>query len=792
MKVLLSWLREFAPIEGDPYELADHMSDLGMAVEETRPLNPLKGVVVARVASLRPHPEADRIQLVDVEVEPGNPVQVCCGAFNMSEGDLIPFATIGTVMPDGMEIAQRKMRGELSNGMCCSAAELHLGADHDGIMILPQELQVGASLMEQLGLVGDVLWDLEINPNRPDAMSVAGVARDLAARLNVPFEIPDWSVPVVEAREADLVSIHVEDEELCPRFTARVIRGVTVEKSPLWMQMRLTLLGMRPINSVVDVSNYVMLELGTPNHTYDLSLVPNGHIGVRRATDGEKISTLDDQERTLLSGDGIIVNEESAPIGIAGVMGGASTEISESTEAVLLELASWESESIARTSQRLGLRSEASARFERGTDWRLNVNAVERFCFLLSEISSGEIEIVGEVLDVHGALQETGPVSVRTSRISLLLGREFTSAEIRELLLPIGFDVETTDEEDIQLVTVPSFRPDTETETDIAEEVARHYGYSSLGTSVPRSPDAGRLTAQQKMRRMIRQIMIGSGLVEAMPNPFLAPGDVSKAGLSVANPVQLLNPLAVEESVLRPSLLPGLLTSAAYNYSHRNTGVQLFETGAIFLASDDPTSSLPDECEQLAALLSDSDAARAVGLLRELGDGLKVELTLTNADDLPGLHPTRGARICIGEEEIGSVGEIDPVVLERFEIEDRCAWLDLRLDGLIEAAIAGSGVAYQPVSTFPSSDVDLAFLVDEEVQASAVEQTLRRAAGDELQGLQLFDVFRSDQMAQGSRSLAFSLKLQAKDRTLTDEEVGGVRQRCIQAVETSHKATLRS
>ena len=372
------------------------------------------------------------------------------------------------------------------------------------------------------------------------------------------------------------------------------------------MQMRLTLTGMRPINSVVDVSNYVMLELGTPNHTYDLSLVPNGHIGVRRAVSGETIVTLDDQERALLPDDGVIVNEAGDPIGIAGVMGGASTEISASTDAVLLELASWQPESIARTSQRLGLRSEASARFERGTDWRLNVNAVERFCYLLNQISSDGIDVVGEVLDAKGDLPEDPPVPVRTSRISMLLGRDFESEEIRDLLVPIGFDVATTDNEDVQLVTVPSFRPDTETETDIAEEVARHYGYSALGTTVPRSPDAGHLTTAQKFRRAIRQIMIGTGLIEAMPNPFLAPDDVAKAGLSVEDPVQLLNPLAVEESVLRPSLLPGLLTSVAYNYSHRNTGVKLFETGAVFRNSGD-SAALPDEHEHLGALLSDSD-----------------------------------------------------------------------------------------------------------------------------------------------------------------------------------------
>ena len=790
MKVLLSWLREFAPIEGDPYELADHMSDLGMAVEETRILNPLEGVVVAKVAALRPHPKADRIQLVDVEIENGDPMQVCCGAFNMSVGDLIPFATIGTVMPDGMEISQREMRGEMSNGMCCSAAELDLGSDHDGIMILPEDLETGAPLMQELGLVGDILWDLEINPNRPDAMSVAGVARDLAARLDVPFEIPEWTVPSPGAAEG-LASIQIDDGGLCPRFTGRVLKGVTVGKSPLWMQMRLTLLGMRPINSVVDVSNYVMLELGTPNHTYDLSLLPNGHIGVRRASNGESITTLDGQERMLQPNDGLIVNEADEPIGIAGVMGGASTEISDTTDSVLVELACWEPQSIARTSQRLGLRSEASARFERGTDWQINVTAVQRFCHLLNEVTPGGIEIVGEVLDVTGTTPDTISVPVRTSRISMLLGRDFSSEEIHDLLTPIGFEVENADSQDVQLVTIPSFRPDTETETDIAEEVARHYGYGKLGASVPRSPDAGHLSPQQKLRRVIRQVMTGAGLIEAMPNPFLAPDDITKAALIVEEPVRLLNPLAVEESVLRPSLLPGLLTAVAYNYSHRNMEAKLFETGPVFESSED-SSGLPLETEHLAALISNADAFAATSLLKDLASTLKLEFQLTNVDGLAGLHPTRGAKINIGDTEVGSLGEVDPAVLQSYEIEDRCAWLNLRLDLVIEAAISVEGVSYQPVSTFPSSDVDLAFAVGEQVQASEIEMTLRKAAGEELQSLQLFDVFRSDQLDEGVRSLAFSMRLQAKDKTLTDEEVGAVRQRCIEAVESNHPASLRA
>ena len=789
MKVLLSWLREFAPIDGDPQELADHLSDLGMAVEEMRLLDPLDGVVVAKVVNLRRHPEADRIQLVDVEIG-DEQLQVCCGAFNMAIGDLIPFAKIGTVMPNGMEISQRKMRGEISNGMCCSASELGLGSDHDRIMILPNDLHLGAPLMDQLGLEGDVLWDLEINPNRPDAMSVAGVARDLAARLGLPFAIPKWATAHTDDSGNELATIQIQDGSLCPRFCARVIRGVTVGDSPLWMQMRLTLLGMRPVNSVVDVSNYVMLELGTPNHTYDLSLVPRGHIGVRRAQEGETIITLDNQERELAPGDGLIVDHADQPIGIAGVMGGASTEISSSTDAVLLELASWEPESIARTSQRLGLRSEASARFERGTDWDINSLAVERFCYLLNEVSPGGVEVVGQVIDAEGILPDRISVPVRTSRISTLLGRAFGPDEIRSLLEPIGFVVEQTDDVNVQSVTVPSFRPDTETETDVAEEIARHYGYGKLGSTVPRSPEAGHLTPQQKIRRVVRQVMVGAGVAEAMPNPFIAPDEIAKASLQIDDPVRLLNPLAVEESVLRPSLLPGLLTAISYNYSHRNRGVGLFETGVVFEISADD-APLPAEHEHLAVLLGGRDAFAAISLMETLASALHLQFELSNSDDLPGIHPTRGARISVGRLEVGVVGEVDPGVLERYEIDERCGWLDIRLDLITDAAVAAGDVSYQQVSSYPSSDVDLAFLVNDAVQASTIEDTLRKAAGEELQGLALFDVFRGNQLEGSSRSLAFSLRLQAADRTLTDEEVGVVRQRCIDAVESLHPATLR-
>lgn len=790
MKVLLSWLREFAPIEGDPVELGNHMSDLGMAVEEMTILDALPGIVVAKVLDLRPHPQADRIQLVDVDRGDGEALQVCCGAFNMSVGDHIPFATIGTVMPNGMEIAKRKMRGEDSNGMCCSAAEIGLGSDHDGIMLLPEDLELGEPLMAQLGLAGDVLYDLEINPNRPDAMSVAGVARDLAARLGVPFSMPEWSVEETDEDVNQVASVEIVDRDLCGRFAARVLRDVQVGTSPQWMQMRLTLLGMRPINSVVDVSNYVMLELGTPNHTYDLDLVPDGKIGVRRAQGPETLVTLDGQTRELRAGEGLIVNAADEPIGIAGVMGGASTEISESTSAVLLEMAWWDRESIARASQRLGLRSEASSRFERGSDWALKAAAVDRFCQLLDQITPGGVRVARGTIDARGDMPELVTVPVRTSRMSHLLGRDFSSTEIRDLLEPIGFGIESTVDADVQLVTIPSFRPDTETETDVAEEVARHFGYGRLGTKVPRSPDAGHLTVRQKLRRSLRQALVGLGLSEAMPNPFLAPDAVAKAGLPVDDPVRLLNPLAVEESVLRPSLLPGLVNAVAYNESHRSEGVRLFEIGATF-GPPAEGAILPDERERLAVILANEDAFAGTQLWAAVASSLGIESQLVNANDVPGLHPTRAARVIVGGTEIGVVGEVDPGVLEAHGVSQRCGWVDVQLDLLLAAAEAAGDRPYQLVSTYPSSDIDLAFVVDDGTQASEVETTLRAAGGDELASLALFDVYRGDQLGAGKRSLAFALRLQAADHTMTDDEVGQIRQRCIDAVESVHPATLR-
>ncbi len=807
MNVLLSWMREFAPIEGEPAFLAEQMTDLGMVVEEvTETGQAWDGIVVAKVEGLRPHPEADRIQLVDVNAGPGadgetETLQVCCGAFNMSVGDLVPLATIGTVMPNGMEIARRKLRGEWSNGMLCSATELELGADADGIMILDPDLPIGQDLSSAIGSEQDTLFDLDIEGNRPDALSVAGVTRDLAARLGVPFTLPSPKFTEADPSTAAQGSVEIAAQELCSRFGLRVLRNVTVGESPAWMASRLVAAGMRPINSIVDISNYVMLELGQPNHTYDLGLVPGGRLGVRMARDGERLTTLDDVERDLVAADGVIVDGDDRPIGLAGVMGGASTEISESTTDVLLEAAVWDRMTIAKTSRRLNLRSEASTRFERGVDPMGIERALDRFAELAAEICGATIATGTAVVD--GGLAPPTTVAVRTDRINLILNTSLTAEEMAGLLEPIGFASTPTD--DGLSVSVPSWRPDASIEEDIAEEVGRHHGYAKSGKRVPTPIQAGGLTPAQHGRRRLRRTLLGAGYSEAMPMPFLAPGDLARAGLvdasraddgaTVEQGITLTNPLVSEESVLRTSLLPGLLKAVARNQAHRNGPVRLYELGHVFHPSSD---DLPDEYELVAGIGSGFDAAApngetaaeaAVAQVHRLAAELGLAgLTVTNAE-VPGLHPTRAAEVHFRGKVLGTVGEVDPRTLETFEVGGRAAWFELRVAPILAAL--GSVAKYKPISLYPSSDIDLAFLTPDDVGATDVARTIKKAGDGLIRSVRLFDVFRSDQLADGHRSLAYQLRLQADDRTLTDEEVAVVRQRCIDAVAKANRATLR-
>ena len=781
MKVLLSWLRDFAPFEGDAVALGEEMSDLGMAVEELDRIGEgLDGIVVAKVLETRPIEGANKIHLVVVDPGDGQPLEVGCGAFNMSVGDLVPLATVGTVMPNGMEIGRRKMAGVVSNGMLCSSRELGLGDDHEGIYLLPEGLELGAPFTEAMGIEPDVLYDLEINPNRPDAMSVAGVARDLAARMRLPFALPDPKPATVPADRIGGVSVEILDPDRCGRFEARVLRDVAVGPGDPKLASRLALLGMRSINNVVDVSNYVMLELGQPSHPYDLTKVPGPGFRVRAARDGETLVTLDDVERRLSTEDLLICDGDDDAIGIGGIMGGASSEIDDTTTEVLLEMAWFDPIGIVKSSRRHKLRSEASARFEKGCDPEVVDLAMRRFAELLGAPLEDGTAVA------TGTLPTRERVRVRTARVAKLLGTALTTERIAEVLDPIGFT--TTPAGDDLDVDIPSWRYDSETEIDVIEEIARHHGYSALGRTLPSAATTGGLSPRQAERRRLRSLLVGRGLSEAMPMPFLAPGELAACGLA-DDGITIANPLVAEQSVLRTALLPGLVGAIAYNWSHRNHGVRLFEIGHTFNRPSSPDADLPDERECLGAILAGAEAPEGVHLWQFVSEELAVDGARLENAEVPGFHPTRAARILVGDLAVGAVGEIDPGVLDAHGIGEAVAYLEVDLDALLD--LPHGGRLFRRFSLFPSSDIDLAFEVDEDVPASAVEDAIRASGGDLLWSVRLFDVYRGEGVADGRRSLAYTLRLQAPDRTLTDAEVATARQQIIDAVQAQLPATLR-
>jgi phenylalanyl-tRNA synthetase beta chain len=625
---------------------------------------------------------------------------------------------------------------------------------------------------------------------------------------------------------ASLTTVEVIDPDLCPRFTARVLLGVEVGPSPQWIARRLTLAGMRPINNVVDASNYVMLDLGQPTHPYDLDRVARHGLRVRAARPGEVVTTLDGVqrrmgERSVGMGDDrrdcLICDGDDTPVGIGGIMGGASSEISTSTTRVLLEAAYFTPMAIARSSKRLGLRSEASARFERGCDPEGIDRAVLRLCEILGASAGAAYRSAAGALDVRGVVPGPVRVELRTDRVNTVLGTELDDATVAGYLEPIGFGCEA-ESAGVLAVTVPTFRPDTEREIDVIEEVARHHGYARIPRRRPSAPQVGRLTRYQRDRRLARRVVADLGAHEAWTASLLGPDDQRRAGIDGG--VQVTNPLTPDESVLRQSLLPGMLGALAFNADRRQGEVRLFEVGHVFPPPGPDrvarafarTDTVIGEREVLGlALAGEGDDARRAALAwRFLADAFGVEgveLVAPGAggqgelDSVPpGLHPTRSARLVVSGSEgraprvIGVVGEVDPGVLAEFGLDAerrRVGWLEVDLDGLLVRA-RRRGSLLVAVSKFPSSDVDMAFVVEDAVPAAAVEQTVRLAAGALLESLTLFDVYRGTGVPEGTRSLAYRLRLCAPDHTLTDQEVAEVRGRCIAAAEQAHGARLRA
>jgi phenylalanyl-tRNA synthetase beta chain len=788
LRVPLSWLREFCPVKLSAQDLGELLSSRGLHLERLlRPWEAVSGVLVARVLDVRDHPNADKLCVASVE-SAGGTREVVVGVRNMGPGDLVPYAAPGATLP-GFEgkLERRELRGVTSDGMLCSPSELGISGDHTGILLL-SEGEPGEDLKEALGL-DDTVLDIEVVPNRPDLMSIYGVAREAAAATGEDLAPPDTAVTETGEPADAAATVEVRDAVRCPRYLARVIRGVSPGRSPVRAQIRLTAAGMRPVSAVVDATNYAMLELGQPMHPFDLHRLAGPGIEVRTAAKGEKLTTIDGLERALEPEDLVIADLERG-VAIAGVMGGAQTEVSEATTDVLLESAHFQPVSILRTARRLGLRTEASIRFERGADPEAVAPAAARAAALIADWSGGSV-LAGAV-DV-GVAPPRRTVSVRPSRASMLIGTELTASEVREALGRLRLPAAEEGEEVV--VEVPGYRVDLEREVDLIEEVARVTGYERVPSTLPGVRQVGGFSREQRLRSRIADLLSGAGLLETRSVSF---GPETDAELVPdASAIRVANPVSEEDAALRASLLPGLLRSARRNVSVGRTSLRLFEAGRTFSAGEPD----PVEEERVAVLLTgphaegwpaeprDQDFLDAKGALEHLLSGLGVEWAVGEGAARPW-HPGRSFEVLVAGEPAGRAGEIHPAVAEAFDLPSVAAGFELRLEPVLGAA--RDLVQYREVSRFPPARRDVAFLVAREVPAGPLRDALVQAAGDMLERAVLFDVFEGDPVPEGKRSLAFALDLRAPDRTLTDEEADRIVRAIAERLAADFEAELRS
>jgi len=761
LKVPISWLREYVPIEMPLAELADRlvMSTCevdGIEIVGVADVDGNLGLFrVGRVLDAVKHPNADRLQLCQVDVGSGNPRQIVCGAWNFGAGATVGVALPGAVLPNGLQLEQRKVRGELSDGMILAEDEVELGTDHSGIMLLPNGIEPGTPLADVLPLTDTVL-KLETSHNRPDLLAVYGIAREVAALYDLELASPPGTDPQRDADEP--VDVTIEDFEACPRYVGRLFRGATIGPSPVWLRAWLLAAGMRPISNVVDITNYVMLALGNPLHAFDYAKLAGGKIVVRRAEPGEKLRTLDGVERELEPYD-LMIADADRSVALAGIMGGEETEIAEGTTEILVEAANFDPYAIFRTSERLRLRTEGSNRWEKGVDPYLAEQAAKLATQLIVELAGASW--VGHA-DVHAGLPEPPVVRFRPERTDAVLGIETPPAEQHAILRRLEFGVNG------EKVSVPTWRArDVTREIDIVEEVARF----RLGDVPARLPTRrvmfGRLSKHQRIRRRIEDVLVGFGYAEAYTWTL-----VQEESERVA--VQLQEPLSSEQAVLRTSLIEGLLASARRNVDAGNDDIALFEQAHVYLPTGE---QLPEERWQVGGI-AQGGFAFAKGTVEGLYAALNVEPSFQPADDLPAAG--RGART--DEGWVASVREP--------ELPGEWGAFELDVDALVQRV--PDLVVYEDVITYPPVRQDLAFVVPDDVTAGELVASAHEAAGLELREMRAFDVYRGGQVDPGKKSIAFSVTFQSPERTLTDEDAGELRNRIVAALEQAFGAQLRA
>jgi phenylalanyl-tRNA synthetase beta chain len=820
MRVPYSWLREYCDPAGSPEELAERLVMTGTEVERIDVVGPpaAEGFLVGKVEAAEQHPDADRLRVCRVDVGEGEARTIVCGAPNVAAGQTVAVALPGARMPGGEKLRKAKLRGVSSEGMILAADELEVGDDHEGTLVLDDGIAAGTPLTEVIPLAEPVL-EIEVTPNRSDCFGVYGVAREVHAVTAAELAAEPWAEDAEPGAGGDvheLASVAVEVPELCPRFTARAFLEVKVGPSPLWLQQRLSAAGQRPINNVVDITNYVMLLTAQPLHAFDLDKVPGGELIVRAARPGEKMTTLDDVERTL-DEETVVVCDREGPTGIAGIMGGQVSEVSGETTRVLLEVANWNGTNILRTSRLLGLRSEASARFEKQLHPELTMRAQRIASRLMVELCGAQL--VPGTIDVAAEPPPATRLRLRAARVRGLLGMEIPQADQAAYLERLGFGVEA-DGEDLEVTVPPDRHHDVTREVDLIEEVARVHGLDEhLPTTLPAVGERlGRLSRPQRLRRRAEDTLRDLGFDQIVSWSFTDPGEAARLRIAPddlrAKPVRLANPLSEDQSAMRTTLLGSLLDSAARNAARGAERVALYELGSVYLDEAPPSAggplagSFPGEqaapvreplrigAVALGSLAPASwrgaaqpaDFFALKGVAEALAGQLRVELSFAPGEQ-PFLHPGRSAAVAVGGVAAGWIGEVHPLVCGTWDVPAAVAF-ELEAAPLLAASTVGEE-EYEDVTTFPAALRDIAVVVPDEVPAERVRATVLGAGGELLRSARVFDLYAGEQLGEGRKSLALALELRAPDRTLTDAEVDGVRDAIVAALAAELGGQLR-
>ncbi len=800
MKVPISWLKEYVDITMPIEDIAEKLTMAGFEVEEIiRTGGSWNKVVVGRIKAVNPHPNADRLTLPTIDLG-DEETTVVCGAPNLKVGDKVPFAFVGAELIDGHTgklgvLKPAKIRGVESAGMVCSEKELGISDRHEGILVLPDDAPVGTPLADYMG---DVVFDIAITPNRADCLSIMGIAREVAALTGQKTHIPDVVYEETGSALEDQIKIEIYAPDLCPRYAVTLIKNVTIAESPPWMQQRLIAAGMRPINNLVDVTNYVMLEYGQPLHSFDYEKIRGKKIIVRRASDYEPIITLDDNERELDSGM-LVISDPMGAIAIAGVMGGANSEVTYNTTSILLEAASFNPKSIHYTGRHLGIPSEACMRFERGISRELTLPTLKRATQLLAELGGGEV--AQGIVDIYPNKLVHEPITLSAAAMKRHIGKEYSMDEIANSLDLLGFDIKRDNAAGEVIATAPYWRTDVSIREDLIEEVARVVGYDEIPTTMISEPiprhDAPPVV---ELKREITRLLAGFGLQEVMSYTMTSRDMINRIstgpGADESSLVKVSNPMTTDQEYMRPSLRMNLLTALESNRRYEDGGIRIFEVGKVFIPRQD---DLPEEREMLCGLIAGIDAENswhgegrrsdfydAKGVIETLLDKLGIEAVYITGKDA-GLHASRQASVMVDGKEIGVIGEVHPSVLEKFDIDEPAYLFEIDLPALLEHTITDRSFTALP--RFPSVVRDMALIVDSGVIHTQIVKIIRGFSL--VVAVDIFDVYSGEQVPPGKKSLAYRLTYQSPDHTLTDKEVNRIQEQILKKLERELGATLR-